>query len=55
MNLQYVISIYAMLICLTSYPCKPEHHMSKFMKKECKEARNKNMKEKWDVLAMFFD
>ena len=38
MNLQFVIVVYAILICLTSYSCKPEHALSKFMKKASKKA-----------------
>ena len=41
MNIQFVTGIYAMLIYLTSYLCKPEHTMSELMKKASKEAYGK--------------
>ena len=46
MNLQFVTDVYAMLTYLTSYLCKPEHAMSKLMKKASKEAYGKDIKGK---------
>ena len=46
MNLQFVTGVYAMLTYLTSYLCKPEHAMSKRMKKASKEAYGKDIKGK---------
>ena len=46
MNLQFVTGVYAMLTYLTSYLCKPEHAMSKLMKKASKEAYGKDIKGK---------
>ena len=37
-NLQFVTGLYAMLTYLTSHFCKPEHAMSKLMKKASKKA-----------------
>ena len=44
MNLQFVTGVYAMLTYLTSYLCKPEHTMSKLVKKASKEPYGKNIK-----------
>ena len=46
MNLQIVPGVYAKLIYLTSYFCKPEHALSKCMKKASKEAYGKDIKGK---------
>ena len=44
MNLQFVTGVYAMLTYLTSYLCKPEHTISKLVKKASKEPYGKNIK-----------
>ena len=44
--MQFVTGVYAMLTCLTSYLCKPEHTMSERMKKASKEAYGKGIKDK---------
>ena len=44
MNLQFVTGVCAMLTYPTSYLCKPEHAMSKLMKKASKEAYGKDIK-----------
>ena len=46
MNLQFVSGVYRMLIYLTPYLCKPEHEMSKLMKKAPKKAYGKFIKGK---------
>ena len=46
MNLQFVTVVCVMLIHLTSYLCKPEHSLSKLMKKTSKEAYGKDIKSK---------
>ena len=46
MNLQFVTDVHAMLTYLTSYLCKPEHAMTKLMKKTLKKAYGKNIKGK---------
>ena len=46
MNLQFVPGVYRMLIYLTPYLCKPEHEMSKLMKKASKKAYGKVIKGK---------
>ena len=46
MSLQFVPGVYAMLTYPTSYLCKPEHTMSKFMKKASKEAYGKDIEGK---------
>ena len=46
MNLQIVTGVYAKLIYLTQYLCKPEHALSKLMKKASKEAYGKDIKGK---------
>ena len=43
MNIQFVAGVYARLTYLTSYLCKPEHTMSKLMKKALKEADGKDI------------
>ena len=45
-NLQFVTSVSGMLTYLASYLCKPEHAMSKFIKKPSKEAYEKDIKGK---------
>ena len=46
MNLQFATDVHAMLTYLTSYLCKPEHAMTKLMKKALKKAYGKNIKGK---------
>ena len=46
LNSQFVTGVPAMLTYLTSYLCKPEHAMRKFMKKASKEAYGKDIKDK---------
>ena len=46
MNLQYVTGVYAMITYLTSYLCKPEHAISKLMKKASRVAYGKDIKGK---------
>ena len=46
MNLQIVTGVYAKLIYLTQYLCKPEQALSKLMKKASKEAYGKDIKGK---------
>ena len=56
MNLQYVTGVYAMIIYLTSYLCKPEHTMSELMKKAAKEVQGQaSMKQLNAVENVFFD
>ena len=43
MNIEFVTGVYAMLTCITSYLCKPEHTMSELMKKASKEAYGKDI------------
>ena len=45
-NLQYVTGVYAMITYLTSYLCKPEHAISKLMKKASRVAYGKDIKGK---------
>ena len=54
MNIQFVTGIYAMLTYLTSYLCKPEHHMSELMKKATKEAYGKSVKDKMRDIGNIF-
>ena len=54
MNIQYVTGIYAMLTYLTSYLCKPEHHMSELMKKATKEAYEKSVTDKMRDIGNIF-
>ena len=46
MNMQFILGVYAMLTYLTSYSCKPEHRMSKLVKKASKEAYGKDIRGK---------
>ena len=39
MNIEFVTRVYAMLVYLTLYLCKPKHTMSRLMKKVAKEAQ----------------
>ena len=43
-----------MLTYLTSYLCKPEHHMSELMKKATKEAYGKSVKNKMRDIGNIF-
>ena len=54
MNIQFVSGIYAMLMYLTSYLCKPEHTMSELMKKASKEAYDKDLKGKLYAIGNVF-
>ena len=45
-NLQYVTGVYAMITYLTSYLCKPEHAISKLIKKASRVAYGKDIKDK---------
>ena len=56
MNLQFVTGVCAMLTYLTSFLWKPEHVMSKFMKKSSKETYGKDIKDKMLPIGNgFFD
>ena len=46
MDIQYITNIWACIAYLTSYICKPERTMSELMKKACKEAHEKGVREK---------
>ena len=54
MNIQFVTGVYAMLMYLTSYLCKPEHTMSELMKKASKEAYGKDIKGKMHSIGNVF-
>ena len=54
MNIQFTTGVYAMLTCLTSYLCKPEHAMSELMKKASKEAYGKDVREKMHSIGDIF-
>ena len=54
MNLEFATGVYAMLTYLTSYLCKPEHAVNKFMKKVSKEADGKDIKGKMRSIGNTF-
>ena len=55
MNLQFVTSVHAILIDLTSYLCNSEHAMTKLVKKTSKEAYGKEvLKVKCFLLEKYF-
>ena len=54
MNLQFVTSVHAILIDLTSYLCNSEHAMTKLMKKTSKEAYGKGIKGKMLSIGKIF-
>jgi hypothetical protein len=54
MDIQYITNIWACIAYLTSYMCKPEHTMSELMKKACKEAADKNIKNKLFHIGQVF-
>ena len=54
MNIQFVNGIYAMLIYLTSYLCKPEHTMSELMKKAAKETNGREVMSKLHAIGNVF-
>ena len=54
MNIQFTTGVYAMLTCLTSYLCKPEHAMSELMKKASKEAYGKDVTGKMHSIGDIF-
>ena len=54
MNLQFDTGVYAMRTHLTSYLCKPEHTISKLMKKAPKEAYEKEIKRKMHSISNMF-
>ena len=56
MNIQYVTGVYAMIIYLTSYLCKPEHTGSKLMKTASIEAQSLgSMRRSNAICNVFFD
>ena len=54
MNIQYVTGVYAVVVYLTSYLCKPEHTMSELMKKTAKEAHGADIKTKLRKISNVF-
>ena len=54
MNLQFVTGVYAMLANMMSYLCKPEHTLSKPLKKASKEVYAKYIKGKMNYIGNIF-
>ena len=52
MNIEFVTRVYAMLVYLTLYLCKPKHTMSRLMKKVAKEAQRCS---KTSIQKIFFE
>ena len=54
MNIQYVTGVYAVLACLTSYLCKPEHTLGELMKKAMKEVNESGVGDKLRAIGNVF-
>ena len=54
MNILFVTGVYAVLAYLTSYLCKPEHHLWELMKKTIKEVNESGVGHKLGAIGNVF-